>query len=308
MADMTDPTLQRDSDRALLSRFIATSDPSAFEALVNRHGPMLRGLCRRLVGDADPADDVLQATFLVLIDNARAVRGDSVGAWLCGVARHIARRTRLADDARARRERRAARPEMLPPDNGFAELLRVLDEELHQLPDCYRAPLLACLLTLEFCRSSLGFSYREAVTSQSPGSRGLASAPWALGCNRFAVENHEYPQNPKVNSALKTMATADDDGNLQVWDMTAGKPLYENFPAIRLHNIHFSSDGSRLFTLGGAHEWSATTGELLKRRRFLIAISRRKPPHGNCPFPRRRQRAPIVRGPPRSRLVTCIYD
>src|SRR5579859_3952745 len=88
-------------DGVLLERFLASRDESAFEALVRRHGPLVLGACRRLLADPNDADDVFQATFVVLARKAGAIRNRaSVGAWLYGVAYRIARR------AKARAERR----------------------------------------------------------------------------------------------------------------------------------------------------------------------------------------------------------
>src|SRR5829696_6368013 len=74
-------------DRALLASFAASRDEAAFAELVRRHGPLVRGVCRRVLADADAADDVFQATFLVLARKAGAVRWRStVGPWLYAVA------------------------------------------------------------------------------------------------------------------------------------------------------------------------------------------------------------------------------
>src|SRR5262245_9730388 len=85
-------SLDKCSNRQLLERFTLTGDESAFAALVDRHGPMLLGLCRRLLSDAHLADDVVQATFLVLARKAGSIRRrDSLASWLYGVAQRIAR-------------------------------------------------------------------------------------------------------------------------------------------------------------------------------------------------------------------------
>ena len=100
--------LSSSSDRQLLDRFAESGDQAAFAAIVDRHGPMVLGLCRRLLSDAHLAEDVLQATFLVLARKPRAIRRrDNLAGWLFGVARRLARQARLAESALSRRERRA---------------------------------------------------------------------------------------------------------------------------------------------------------------------------------------------------------
>jgi RNA polymerase sigma factor (sigma-70 family) len=151
-------------DHELLERFAARGDEAAFAALVQRHGPMVRGLCRRLLGDPGRADDVFQATFFVLARRARSIRKrQSLGSWLYGVARRLGHKAQRDDARRRRHERRAAedRPRPGSPDAGWAELLVVLDEELSRLPERARAPLLLCYLegqTQDEAARSLGWS------------------------------------------------------------------------------------------------------------------------------------------------------
>src|SRR5262249_24945463 len=117
--------------------------------LVRRHGPMVLGVCRRLLGAAADADDAFQAVFLVLVLRARSIRRRaSVGSWLYAVACRVANRARA--DARRRhaalRLLRAPRAQA-PAEGSAAEEMRpVLDEELERLPDKYRAPLVLCYL------------------------------------------------------------------------------------------------------------------------------------------------------------------
>jgi RNA polymerase sigma factor (sigma-70 family) len=137
------------ADHDLLERFTALGDETAFAALVQRHGPMVRGLCRRLLGDPGQADDVFQATFLVLARRAASIRRrESVGSFLYGVARRLAHKAQRGAARRRRHESRAAegRPRPSTPDAGWVELLAILDEELARLPEQARAPLLLCYL------------------------------------------------------------------------------------------------------------------------------------------------------------------
>jgi RNA polymerase sigma factor (sigma-70 family) len=131
----------------LLVRFIEERDEAALAALVLRLGPMVLGVCRRVIGDAHLAEDAFQATFLVLVRKAAEIRQrEQVGGWLYGVAYRISRR------ARATRVRRLAKEQSMSgrtapstePVDRLDDLLPVLDEELAQLPDHYRAVIVLC--------------------------------------------------------------------------------------------------------------------------------------------------------------------
>src|SRR5262249_9023560 len=97
-----------DGDAELLARFITRHDEDAFDALVRRHGPMVLGVCRRLLGDAHAAEDAFQATFLVLVRRAATLdRPELLGNWLHGVAARVAREARARTARRRTQERQA---------------------------------------------------------------------------------------------------------------------------------------------------------------------------------------------------------
>src|SRR5258706_407280 len=138
-------TASGDSDGALLAQFVDARDETAFAALLARHGPMVLRVCERVLGPGCDAEDAFQATFLLLVRRAGSLRrGDSLGSWLHTAAYRIAARARAQRARRRERERRAVpRPEETPAlDLAWGELQAVLDEELHNLPEKYRAPLL----------------------------------------------------------------------------------------------------------------------------------------------------------------------
>jgi RNA polymerase sigma factor (sigma-70 family) len=142
-----------DADAALLDRFVRLRDEDAFAALVTRHGPMVWNVARRVLADAHAAQDVMQATFLVLARKAASLRHPAaLAAWLYGVAYRTARGARRGlarQRAQALPEGEAAPPaasaDPLAQVSG-RELLRVLEEEVQRLPAAYRLPVaLVCL-------------------------------------------------------------------------------------------------------------------------------------------------------------------
>ena len=134
-------------DALLLDRFVEQWDQAAFRDLVGRHGPMVLGVCRRILRDPHAAEDAFQATFLLLARKAGSVRKRrSVGPWLYGVAQRVALEARGTT---------ARRPVPTPLDlevpgvddhDGLErdELHAALHEELGRLPEKYRAPLVIC--------------------------------------------------------------------------------------------------------------------------------------------------------------------
>src|SRR6516225_6874494 len=135
------------TDERLLESFVTRRDEAAFEALARRYGPMVLGVCRRVLGNPHDAEDAFQATFLVLVCKAASVRRrEPVGSWLYGVA------YRTALEAKGRLARRRVRERQVrdmpqptaEPEEELRELLPVLDRELSRLPEYYRAAVVLC--------------------------------------------------------------------------------------------------------------------------------------------------------------------
>jgi RNA polymerase sigma factor (sigma-70 family) len=128
-------------DGQLLADFAARRDQRAFGVLVRRHGPMVFGVCRRLLRRTQDAEDAFQATFLVLVRKAAALgQREILGNWLYGVAYHTALKVRAAATRFAKETTvpRASR------DEQDRETLDLLDQELNSLPEHHRAPLVLC--------------------------------------------------------------------------------------------------------------------------------------------------------------------
>lgn len=152
------------SDEEFLRRFVIDRDERAFAQLVARHGGMVLGVCRRMLGNPQDAEDAFQAVFLILARKAQALRrGGCVPAWLHKTAFRVALRAR---EARARRREQAAEDlDMLAavPWSGINSdhERSIVDEELSALPERYRLPLFLCCVegkSLDAAARQLGWS------------------------------------------------------------------------------------------------------------------------------------------------------
>ncbi len=165
------------TDGELLEAFVRSRDETAFECLVHRHGPMVLGVCRRLLSNAADAEDAFQATFLILVRKADSVfpRG-RVGGWLHGVARHTALKVRALLRRRGAREVPLCDlPEAPAPGDELRPLLGLLDDELGRLPEKYRLPVVLCELEgrpLREAARQLGWP-QGTVASRLARARGL---------------------------------------------------------------------------------------------------------------------------------------
>jgi RNA polymerase sigma factor (sigma-70 family) len=137
------------TDAELLERFVTCHEEAAFAALVERHGPMVLGVCRYLLPNAHDIEDSFQATFLVLVSKAAAIQRRTLLAnWLYRVAYRVAMRARVNAARRRAREMQGVEMQAVePPGEGMEPELRpVLHEELNRLPNKYREPIVLCYL------------------------------------------------------------------------------------------------------------------------------------------------------------------
>jgi RNA polymerase sigma factor (sigma-70 family) len=155
------------SDRQLLLNFAGRADEAAFAAIVERHGPVVLGVCRRLLGAGPDIDDAFQATFVVLARKAASIyKQSSLGSWLYGVAHRVALQVRKQRSRRRQHETAAAaslaqtaqtESRQVNPalQASFREIGAILDQELQRLPDLERDALVVCLME--------GMSHTEAA-------------------------------------------------------------------------------------------------------------------------------------------------
>jgi RNA polymerase sigma factor (sigma-70 family) len=147
-------TENQPTDDELLRAFLARGDSVAFEAILQRHGPLVLRICRRVLGGLHDAEDAFQATFLFLAQQAGSVRkSKSLASWLHGVARRMAANARRSAARRTRHERQADPPLVCDPARQAAwrEVQSILDEEIQHLPENYREPLVRCCLEHRSC-------------------------------------------------------------------------------------------------------------------------------------------------------------
>ncbi len=152
------------ADHELLADLVTRRDEAAFATLLQRHGPMVLSVCRRVLHNEDDAEDAFQAAFLVLVKKAGTIRrGQSLHTWLYRVAFRLAQRQRwrIAQRQTVAMPSEVANPRVEPDTLSWNEVRSALDEELQQLPEKYRAPLVLCCLsdkTRDEAAEELGWS------------------------------------------------------------------------------------------------------------------------------------------------------
>jgi RNA polymerase sigma factor (sigma-70 family) len=138
------------SDQDLIAAFVKQRSESAFAELLRRHGPIVFGVCRRILGHTQDAEDAFQAVFIVLARRATAIRNaGQLGGWLYGVAVRAALKARTMLARRQRRELASAKNEAVVDSSDTEELRRIIDEELAQLAVNYRNVIVHCDLNGE---------------------------------------------------------------------------------------------------------------------------------------------------------------
>jgi RNA polymerase sigma factor (sigma-70 family) len=135
------------TDGRLLTDYLSGREAASLAALVHRHGPMVWGVCRRMLRNYHDAEDAFQATFLVLVRKAATLQSRELLAnWLYGVAHQTALKARATAAKRNQRERGLMEmPEPTVADEGiWRNLQPLLDEELSRLPGIYRIVFVLC--------------------------------------------------------------------------------------------------------------------------------------------------------------------
>ena len=141
------PESQAVTDGQLLERFIERADQAAFATLVQVHGPMVLGVCRRITAHHHDAEEAFQAAFLVVARKAGSIRPrHMVANWLYGVAYREALKVRTASVRRRAKEKQVATMlEPAAPQTGdWSDLAPLLDRELNRLSDHLRAAVVSC--------------------------------------------------------------------------------------------------------------------------------------------------------------------
>ncbi|HZZ78071.1 MAG TPA: sigma-70 family RNA polymerase sigma factor [Gemmataceae bacterium] len=187
-------------DGHLLERFVQQQDEPAFGELVRRHGPMVLGVCRRVLDNPHDAEDCFQAVFMVLVRKADSVQPRSmVGNWLYGVAYRTALEARkLAARRRVIEKKKIAAPQP-EPASAWQEMRPVLDRELSKLPDNFRLVIVAC---------DLEGKTRREVAQQLNVAEGTVASRLARARRMLAKRMSRYALSMSAG-ALATMLTAE---------------------------------------------------------------------------------------------------
>jgi len=240
------------TDGQLLEGFVRRREEDAFTALVQRHGPMVFGVCQRLLHNTCDAEDAFQATFLVLVHKAASLHSqETIGNWLYGVAYRVALKARAASVKRRLKESLAMNEHdrAAVDRDGWLDLQPLLDRELNRLPDKYREPVVLCelqgktrkdvarqlgipegtlssrlatareLLAKRLRRYGLAFSAASLATAMSHGSAS-ACVPASLAVSTVKAAMLFAAGEAAVGGAISAQAAALTKGALQTMFIT----------------------------------------------------------------------------------------
>ncbi len=170
------------SDGRLLNEFFEQGNEAAFEVLVHRYGPMVLGVCQRMLRNAHDSEDAFQAVFLVVVRKGRGLVGrETIGNWLYGVAYHTALKARATAMLRRRKEAETPVKADVQPAvaEGWETLRPLLDQELSKLPDKYREAVVLC--------DVMGKSRKDADAAEQLGiSEGTLSSRLATARQKLS--------------------------------------------------------------------------------------------------------------------------
>ncbi len=223
----------------LLARFATRRDEAAFEALVTRLGPMVLGVCRRMLSDPHDVDDAFQATFLVLVKKAGSIRDrDLVAPWLHGVASKVARRARarLGASEGPRARSRTVAGEVVEDgvgiESGWLELRALIDEEIERLPEAHRRAVVLCDVEgLEALHAREAALAARLEPEHGPGPAGARQgpAPRATGpTGRCPIRSLDGPDG-RASGSFTFFTIRHDPGFAGVFERSDG-----NGPGLRL--------------------------------------------------------------------------
>jgi RNA polymerase sigma factor (sigma-70 family) len=281
-------------------------DDAAFEALVRRHGPMVQGVCRRILGNIHDADDAFQAAFLVLVRKANSVvPRELVANWLHGVARQTAVKARAMSVRRHRREQPSAQlPDAAEsPGESDRDWQALLDEELSRLPEKYRVPIVLCDLegkTRKDAARQLGWpegtvsgrlSRARSLLAVRLRRRGVTLSATALAAT-LTADNASASLSLTLaastvkaaglfaagQSSLQSVASAVAEGVLKTMLLTKLKSLSVGFIAVAFVLALGSAVGHRLIaddkTAGDAKAGNLRDTLLVLDQQFWQAVSK----------------------------------
>jgi len=227
------------TDGRLLDSFVRQKDDAALAALVKRHGPMVWGVCQRILRNHHDAEDAFQATFLVLVRKAATIqRKELVANWLYGVARQTARRARSAAFKQGVRERQVTEmPEREALQSKLQDDLEpLLDQELSRLPQKYRVLIILCDLegkTRKEVAQQLGrpegtvagqLARARAMLAKRLSRRGLAVSASTLGAALSAQAGSASAPAIVISSTIQA-ATLFAAGQTTAQNMTSAKVI-----------------------------------------------------------------------------------